>query len=102
MNDNFETLYEIALQENNAVLSDEGYKAKLETVMELEEKYEKLDLPEKQRAIIDDLLQANSDLYDKEMQILYRKGFKDCAGLLGNDGLSEYMKEHWTWKNMQH
>ncbi len=64
------------------ILNNEENKDFVKAVLERQKGYSQLDLTQEQRKVVDELIEANAELNKKEMQEIYKQGFKDCTSLL--------------------
>ena len=83
MSDFFELIYDAALNNINGILADnEEYQAAMKKMAELSEEYQKLDLSEEQRWVIDEFIEISDVVDAKEMRAIYIKGILNCADIL--------------------
>ncbi len=78
---------------NNALFQNEEYKRIQSEIDGLTDELDRMDLPEKQRLLIDKLISAyneNGALYGR---MTYQQGMRDCAYLLVEMGLIKDGKE---------
>lgn len=87
------TTYGINDGVNSSLLDGDEYKRIQAKIDSLTEDFDKLDLPEEQRVIVDRLISAyieNGAYYGK---MTYQQGMRDCASLLLEIGLIKEGKE---------
>ena len=51
-------------------------------INKLSDEYKQLDLTQEQRQVIDQMIQVEDMLNEKEMQAIYKKGILNCAEIL--------------------
>lgn len=76
------------------VLWQDRYREKVDAACEQNARYDALDLTDEQRAVIEEMLQARSDVSDCELTLTYMAGLLDCLLFLRRIGLLDlYMDE---------
>ncbi len=75
MSEFFDLIYDVALNSRNEILTnDEEYKELMVRINKLSDEYKQLDLTQEQRQVIDQMIQVEDMLNEKEMQAIYKKG----------------------------
>ncbi|MCI8315932.1 MAG: hypothetical protein HFH74_13050 [Lachnospiraceae bacterium] len=83
MSEFFDLIYDVALNSRNEILTnDEEYKELMVRINKLSDEYKQLDLTQEQRQVIDQMIQVEDMLNEKEMQAIYKKGILNCAEIL--------------------
>ena len=83
MSEFFNLIYDAALNNKNKILTnDSEYRELMNKINTLSDKYEKLELTEAQREIVDEMIHTGDLLNEKEMQAIYKKGILHCAEIL--------------------
>ena len=83
MSEFFDLTYDVALNSRNEILTnDEEYKELMVRINKLSDEYKQLDLTQEQRQVIDQMIQVEDMLNEKEMQAIYKKGILNCAEIL--------------------
>lgn len=83
MSEFFDLIYDVALNSRNEILTnDEEYKELMVRINKLSDEYKQLDLTQEQRQVIDQIIQVEDMLNEKEMQAIYKKGILNCAEIL--------------------
>ncbi len=83
MSEFFDLIYDVALNSRNEILTnDEEYKELMVRINKLSDEYKQLDLTQEQRQVIDQIIQVEDMLNEKEMQTIYKKGILNCAEIL--------------------
>lgn len=83
MSEFFDLIYDVALNSRHEILTnDEEYKELMVRINKLSDEYKQLDLTQEQRQVIDQMIQVEDMLNEKEMQAIYKKGILNCAEIL--------------------
>ena len=83
MSEFFDLIYDVALNSRNEILTNaEEYKELMVRINKLSDEYKQLDLTQEQRQVIDQMIQVEDMLNEKEMQAIYKKGILNCAEIL--------------------
>ncbi len=83
MSEFFDLIYDVALNSRNEILTnDEEYKELMVRINKLSDEYKQLDLTQEQRQVIDQIIQVEDMLNEKEMQTIYKKGILNCSEIL--------------------
>ena len=82
--DLFEVLCEYASNTHfdEIICKDKEYSELLDEIIELQNTYQALELPEQQRYVVDDYVKANLELNGIYCHALYKQALKDCVVML--------------------
>lgn len=83
MNEFFDLIFDVALTDKTELLSsDMEYQESIKHLTELSEEYKQLDLTEKQRQVIDEIIETESLINMKELLAIYKKGILHSIEIL--------------------
>lgn len=85
MNEFFDLMFDVALADKTELLTnDTEYQEFMKHLMKLSEEYKQLDLTEKQRQVIDVMIDTQDFINMKEMLVIYKKGILHSIEILKN------------------
>lgn len=83
MSEFYDLIFDAALSSRNEILTnDSEYQNLMKQLTDLSEEYKKLELTKEQRSIIDEMVQTEDLINEKEMQAIYKKGILNCIDIL--------------------